>query len=69
METNTETAVVIPSTATAQAELSMGYTPGRTGDGTETGIGKIATSKTSSELIQRRHWENVSTRTVLWTQA
>ena len=67
METNTQTAVVISSTATAQAELSMGCTPGRTVDGTETGTGKIPTSKNTSELIQRRR-EDVSTRTVLWTQ-
>lgn len=69
METNTETAVVISSTATAQADLSMGCTPGRAGDGAETGTGKMPTSKYSSELIQRRR-EGVSTCTctVLWTQ-
>lgn len=67
METNRETAVVISSTATAQAELSMGCTPGRTGDGTEGGTGKISTSKNPSELIQRRR-EDVSTCTVLWTR-
>lgn len=69
METNTETAVVISSTATerAQAELSMGYTPGRTGDSTETRTGKTPTSKNSPELTERRR-ECVSTCTVLWTQ-
>lgn len=67
METDTETAVVMSSTATLQAEPSMGCTPGRTGEGMETGIGKMPTSKTSSELIQRRR-EDVSTYTVLWTQ-
>lgn len=67
METDIETAVVISSTATVQAELSMGCTRGRTEDGMETGIGKMPTSKTSSELIQRRR-EDGSTYTVLWTQ-
>ena len=67
MKTNTGTAVVVSSTATVQAELSTGCIPGRIGDGTETGTGKIPTSKSSSERIQRSR-EDVSTCTVLWTQ-
>lgn len=62
METNTETFVVVSPTATVQAQLSMGCTPRRIGEGTETGTGK---KQTSSKLRQSLY---VSACTMLWTQ-